>query len=195
MPSTFRLLPIFFFSLCNPPTPGILVETLLMEREFQLLIPEPCHENWEDMSPAGKGRFCASCQKVVIDFSRMTDNELAAFFKKPSGSVCGRLRQDQLNRELVIPRKRIPWIKYFFQFILPAFLISARATAQGRVVGRIKSKTPVRTETRIADSVVTASSIGPDARQQVNEAKEIIKEQMPGLQDAFSEPQQEPIPV
>jgi hypothetical protein len=150
------------------------MKTLLMKRELQLQIPEPCHENWDAMSPADKGRFCAACQKVVIDFSRMTDNELAAFFKKPSGSVCGRLRQDQLHRDINVPRKRIPWIKYFFQFILPAFLFSARATAQGKVVGRIKSKTPVRTETRIHDSVLATSSMGNKARQQLEEAKEAL---------------------
>jgi hypothetical protein len=186
-PYTF---PIFFFSLCNYPPRGILLETLLMKREFQLQIPEPCHENWNAMSPADKGRFCASCQKVVIDFSRMTDNELAAFFKKPSGSVCGHLRQDQLNRDLVIPRKRIPWIKYFFQFILPAFLFSARATAQGRVVGRIKSKTPVRTETRIHDSVLTTSSLGDKARQQADEAKKTLQQPMQEI-DACTREQME----
>lgn len=147
-----------------------------MKPEFQLQIPEPCHENWNAMSPADKGRFCASCQKVVIDFSRMTDHELAAFFKKPSGPVCGRLRQDQLDRDLVLPRKRIPWIKYFFQFILPAFLFSARATAQGRVVGKVKNPVPVRTETRISDSLLTASSIGNKGSLQKDNASAVSRE-------------------
>lgn len=166
------------------------------------------------MSPADKGRFCAACQKVVIDFSRMTDNELAAFFKKPTGSVCGRLRQDQLNRDLVIPRKRIPWIKYFFQFVLPAFLFSAKATAQGKVVGRIKNKVPVRTETRIPDSLFVTSFIGVKARQEANGVKENMEQPLTEPESAsavmreifssqpliaggisFSPPQDKPVPL
>ena len=105
-----------------------------MSKKLQLQIPEPCHENWDKMTPVEKGKFCSSCQKQVIDFSRMSDREIALFFKKPStGSVCGRFMTDQLNRDLEIPRKRIPWVKYFFQFLLPGFLISMRATAQGQV--------------------------------------------------------------
>jgi hypothetical protein len=105
-----------------------------MSKHIQLAIPVPCHENWDNMSPVEKGRFCGSCQKQVVDFSNMSDREIAQFFKKPSkGSVCGRFMQDQLDRNIEIPKKRIPWLKYFFQFALPAFLISMKATAQGKV--------------------------------------------------------------
>jgi hypothetical protein len=91
------------------------------------------------MTPVDKGRFCGSCQKQVIDFTSMSDEQLAMFFKKPiqglskNGSVCGRFMQDQLNRRIAIPKKRIPWVKYFFQFALPAFLLSSKAVAQGKV--------------------------------------------------------------
>jgi hypothetical protein len=105
-----------------------------MSKNIQLTIADPCHENWENMTQAEKGRFCASCQKQVIDFTNMSDSQLAAFFKKPTeGSVCGRFFQDQLDRSIEIPKKRIPWVKYFFQFALPAFLFSMKATAQGKV--------------------------------------------------------------
>jgi carboxypeptidase-like protein/type IX secretion system substrate protein len=105
-----------------------------MAKKLQLQVPVPCQEEWEKMTNAGRGRFCASCQKTVIDFSNMSDREIALFFKRPStGSVCGRFLEDQLNRDMEIPRKRIPWVKYFFQFLLPGFLISMKATAQGKV--------------------------------------------------------------
>jgi len=106
----------------------------VMAKKLQLQVPTPCHENWENMTATEKGRFCASCQKQVIDFSNKSDREVAMFFKKPStGSVCGRFMEDQLNRDIEIPKKRIPWLKYFFQFLIPAFFISYRATAQGKV--------------------------------------------------------------
>ena len=113
-----------------------------MSKKIQLTIADPCHENWDNMTQAEKGRFCNSCQKQVIDFSNMSDSQLAAFFKKPKDeSVCGRFYHDQLDRSIEIPKKRIPWVKYFFQFALPAFLVSMKATAQGNVRVKLISNT------------------------------------------------------
>lgn len=101
-----------------------------MAKKLQLSIQEPCHENWDSMSSIDRGKFCGSCRKRVIDFSTMSDRQIAEFFRKPSnGSVCGRFMTDQLDREIEIPRKRIPWLKYFFSILLPAFFIS-KADAQ-----------------------------------------------------------------
>src|SRR5688572_12065239 len=108
-----------------------------MSKKFQLQIPEPCHEDWDKMTPGDKGRFFDSCQKTVHDFTGMSDTQLIAFFKKPStGSVCGRFYNDQLERDFEIPRKRLPWLKYFFQFAIPVFLTSLKTHAQGSLVLR-----------------------------------------------------------
>ena len=115
---------------------------MLMSKKIQLSIAEPCHENWENMSPIDKGKFCGSCQKQVVDFSMMNDRQIAEFFKKPAqslskgGSVCGRFMTDQLEREIEIPKRRIPWAKYFFQIALPAFFIS-KASAQNIKMGKM----------------------------------------------------------
>ncbi|HEV8270768.1 MAG TPA: carboxypeptidase-like regulatory domain-containing protein [Chitinophagaceae bacterium] len=110
-----------------------------MSKKFQLQIPEPCHEDWNKMTPGDKGRFCDSCQKTVHDFTGMSDAQLIAFFKKPSiGSVCGRFYNDQLERDFEMPRKRIPWIKYFFQFAIPVFLTGLKTQAQGNILYKEK---------------------------------------------------------
>jgi hypothetical protein len=100
-----------------------------MSEKIKLSIPQPCHEDWNKMTPAAQGKFCNSCSKEVIDFTNMSDQQLVAFFKKPGG-VCGRFREEQLDHEMSIPRKRIPWAKYLFQVSLPALLFSFRAAAQ-----------------------------------------------------------------
>ncbi|HMU47709.1 MAG TPA: carboxypeptidase-like regulatory domain-containing protein [Chitinophagaceae bacterium] len=107
-----------------------------MSKKIQLSIPTPCHENWDAMTPVEKGKFCGSCQKQVVDFSTMSDRQVAEFFKKPStGSVCGRFMTEQLDREIEIPKKRIPWLKYFFGILLPAFFMS-KASAQ-KLMGKV----------------------------------------------------------
>jgi len=40
-----------------------------MRRRFH--IPQPCHEDWERMSPSARGRHCAACDKEVLDLTGM----------------------------------------------------------------------------------------------------------------------------
>ncbi len=108
-------------------------------KKINLTIPKPCHENWDAMTKEDKGRFCGSCQKTVMDFSSMNDRQIAEFFKKPTGSVCGRFHTDQLEREILIPKKRIPWVRYFFQFTWPAFVLLLKSCGlRGETMGKMQ---------------------------------------------------------
>ncbi|WP_426489672.1 carboxypeptidase-like regulatory domain-containing protein [Hymenobacter sp. 102] len=71
-----------------------------MSRALTLAVPQPCHENWQAMTPAAQGRHCAACNKVVVDFTRMTDAEVVAYLTQASGRSCGRFRAEQLQRPL-----------------------------------------------------------------------------------------------
>ena len=82
------------------------------------------------MTPGERGRFCTSCKKTVMDFSLMTDEQLVNFFKNNKSDVCGKFYTDQLNKDFAIPKKKIPFLKYFFRVSIPAFLFSIKAGAQ-----------------------------------------------------------------
>lgn len=99
----------------------------------QISIPVPCHEKWNDMTEAEKGRFCAVCQKTVIDFSVMDEQEIIHFFseKKQTENVCGRFKDSQLETHShswtdKISRK----LRYFALALLMAFGIPKISKAQ-----------------------------------------------------------------
>ena len=60
-------------------------------------VPLPCHAAWDDMIPDQGGRFCGSCQKTVIDFTAMSDQEVLALLASSRTTICGRFRNDQLE--------------------------------------------------------------------------------------------------
>lgn len=70
---------------------------------IQLIIPHPCTQNRDDMTPNETGRYCAHCSKTVIDFTTWSDAALYNFFAKNTGSVCGTMYETQLNRNITIP--------------------------------------------------------------------------------------------
>ncbi|MDO5856927.1 hypothetical protein Q2490_06465 [Myroides odoratimimus] len=48
----------------------VLSFAILVTMKYRIEIPEPCHEDWDKMAPQDKGRHCAVCDKVVVDFSK-----------------------------------------------------------------------------------------------------------------------------
>jgi len=64
---------------------------------IKISIATPCHENWDKMLEEEKGKFCLSCQKTVVDFSRMTNEQIINYFNTASGKTCGRIAKHQLD--------------------------------------------------------------------------------------------------
>jgi CarboxypepD_reg-like domain/Secretion system C-terminal sorting domain len=102
-----------------------------MKQKLQLQIPEPCHENWNNMDATQQGRFCLSCQKEVVDFSVMTDKEILNHISKASEKMCGRFGNDQLNRNLIPPQdpRKAGW-KYWMSIAASFILLASKSNAQ-----------------------------------------------------------------
>ena len=65
---------------------------------MHISVENPCHEDWQKMTPETQGRFCGACEKTVVDFSEMSDAEILLYFSKPkTEKVCGRFRPEQLS--------------------------------------------------------------------------------------------------
>lgn len=71
-----------------------------------ITIPDPCHEDWNRMSPEEQGRFCGKCCKVVVDFTSMETPDVIQFISnRSSEKVCGRFRSDQVSQVPSFPEK------------------------------------------------------------------------------------------
>lgn len=75
-----------------------------MRKVITINIPEPCHEDWNKMTPKDQGRHCASCNKTVIDFTKKTDEQIIKSLES-KGNLCGRFKTQQIDREIVLARK------------------------------------------------------------------------------------------
>lgn len=81
---------------------------------LDISITNPCNENWDSMTEAEKGRFCQKCQKEVVDFTQMTDNQIISFFQEHQNkNVCGRFYPYQIEVPLAleVPKSKPNFLK------------------------------------------------------------------------------------
>ena len=85
-------------------------------------IPNPCTENWNAMTPGDKRRFCNTCEKVVIDFTKMSTDDIL-FHLKVNKNTCGHFSKHQLDRlNTHIENNRFSIPKFAGFFALAAIL-------------------------------------------------------------------------
>lgn len=96
---------------------------------MKITIPKPCHENWNQMTPDEKGRFCGVCSKSVRDFTRLSDLEI---IENVSGNtnICGNFRVNQLDRNLNYSFINSLFMKFAVGFVLTSSGIVSAQTQQ-----------------------------------------------------------------
>jgi len=69
-----------------------------MNSKFKITIPKPCHQDWNKMTQKEKGRFCSSCSKTVVDFTKKSTKEITDYLTKNKDTrVCGHFYKKQLD--------------------------------------------------------------------------------------------------
>lgn len=96
-----------------------------MQKYYAISIPKPCHEDWNAMTPKEKGRFCNSCSKTVIDFTKIDTYEIQGFVSENKNNrICGHFKQSQLDSiNIHIPSQVLVQQQSFHKFFLLALLI------------------------------------------------------------------------
>lgn len=97
------------------------------------------------MTPVDKERkHCSSCDRVITDFSKMSDDELMLFFTHSNGKICGRFARHQLDRPMpLLPKKTQPakWWRTLLLLPLTLFGKSARAQNDSAMQNVVKDST------------------------------------------------------
>ena len=135
-----------------------------MKHTITIHIPQPCHEDWQQMTPVNNGRYCQSCAKQVVDFSLMTDQQVLNYLSTAASRVCGRFAEDQLQRPLQPAKqekKKIWWVAA----ALPLLMVFGRATAQKKKaptkkVVAIPATWAARTQGLISPKITPAPTVG-----------------------------------
>ena len=94
-----------------------------------------CPEDWNHMVPDDQGRYCATCNRVVVDFTNSTAVDLAAIrVAAPGQRLCGRFRVEQLFAATPKPAKRRhrPRWQYLLLLVLGLAFTPTEAGAQTR---------------------------------------------------------------
>lgn len=85
--------------------------------EKKINIPKPCNQKWNSMIPNKDGKFCTSCNKTVVDFTKMDNLEIQHYLIQNSSkeSICGHFKSNQIETKNNIKyynlRNRISGIK------------------------------------------------------------------------------------
>ncbi len=100
----------------------------------KIKIPNLCNEDWNKMTPNDNGRFCDTCKLTVVDFTKMSDNQIKNYLLN-KGHVCGRFDCTQVDTShestLELLNKKAKKIKFkplrwlaLLLLLIPVFLYS-----------------------------------------------------------------------
>lgn len=63
-------------------------------------ISSPCNKSFSKMPKSGNGRYCFACEKIVVDFTSMTNTELLNYFKNYTNEeICGRVKSSHVGKQ------------------------------------------------------------------------------------------------
>jgi hypothetical protein len=76
-------------------------KTQMKKHGYIIKMDKPCSEDWTSMTMNEIGKFCSNCSKNVVDFTDLPDDKIFQIIEQTNGNVCGRFKEEQLNRLVV----------------------------------------------------------------------------------------------
>lgn len=97
-----------------------------MESKYKIRIPEPCHEDWNKMTPDENGKFCSVCVKSVVDFTNKSKTEIEEYLiQNRESQICGRFKKSQIDSLIIhIPSHIIYSQTHYHKMFLMALFVT-----------------------------------------------------------------------
>ncbi|RAR73898.1 carboxypeptidase-like regulatory domain-containing protein [Flavobacterium aciduliphilum] len=116
--------------------------------KFNIQIDKPCAEDFKTFTKTVNGGYCNSCQKNVVDFTAMSDDEILNYFSTEKSKTCGLFLESQLKSyspsELSSKSRRTSWVSSLFGLSLVSLLSLTHSYAQE------KTNTPITKESVVS---------------------------------------------
>lgn len=153
--------------------------------KVEIKIGTPCSEKWDSFERKGSNAFCQSCEKEVVDFTKMSDRQIKNYFVKGNGNVCGRMRKNQ-QKIYVDPKPAFP--KSLASALIAGSSLFFTATVS---VAQTKDQLEHRVRERfnlepLTESAKTVSgTVTDDAGESLPGANVVIKGTTTGISTGF----------
>lgn len=79
----------------------IFVNNKEYRKKMDISIPKHCSQEWDKMKPHEGGRFCTICSMFVVDFTKMTRDEITNYKQKTEEKLCARISTYQLTSKSI----------------------------------------------------------------------------------------------
>jgi hypothetical protein len=120
-----------------------------------------CDEDWNKMTPVERGRHCAACQKTVVNFMAMSDEQVIAFYSnKAHAQTCGNFRLGQLehiNKTLALDAPKTKSTSYL-KPILASVLLSSSACSDETPQEKVRVNTTSISVSEKEHSIIEAKN-------------------------------------
>jgi hypothetical protein len=135
------------------------------------------------MTPNEEGRFCAACEKTVVDLTRMTQPQMVSIFEEKNGDMCGRMLVAKPKRT----HKAFAGVQQILQGKLRKFAIALMAAlgffsisadkvfAQGQM---LRGKIAYTITAEVSVYVEAGGNAVPHAQVQLKNGRVVIAEQL-----------------
>jgi len=114
---------------------------------YKISIPKPCTEDWDKMTKTDQGKLCVACNKVVIDFTGMSTQEILHVLLNQKGKkVCGNFYNTQIKNPIqyMAPTRKMKWPAMAAMLVAGLFTVAPAITHAQRNTEKVVHPVSVR---------------------------------------------------
>lgn len=177
-----RFVPFFASTVSKSFKLLLYCNKLLLKLKIMSLfqIKTPCHEDWNSMKIGLHSRHCESCKKDVMDFTKMSREEILTYLlMNREKQVCGRITEGQLDfhhTDILVTINSLSHKERNTNFAFNLLSIGTLLMASCEKSEPVKNHTPINLTSKIIDSNLNKSKIS-----QTEQTKSINQEVFAGL--------------